>query len=156
MGFQVSGNKPAIFRMRRWCQMPQVLKTCECVREITSYLQFLLHNGIQKLIACTAAGLPCLLFSSFATKHILVCLVRSCQPPFPIVICFDPIAGALLYYFSLYEYTIHSSDILLLLRHVILYGFHIPLQKILRYCMELQRGSRLAIHTFVKRWGHPK
>lgn len=90
MASQVSGNKPAISWMCRWCQMPQILNTCEHNREITSYLQFLLQNGIQKLITCTAAGLPCLLFSSFATKHVLVWLVWSCQPPFSIITCFDP------------------------------------------------------------------
>lgn len=99
MRFQISGNKRAIFWMHSWCWMPQILNTCEHNREITNYLQFLLQNRIQKWIARTAEGLPCLLFSSFAAKHILVCVIKSCQPPFSVIICFVSIARALLHYF---------------------------------------------------------
>lgn len=53
---------------------------------------------MQKWISCSAEGLPCLLFSSFTTKYILVCFVKSCQRPFSIIICFISIARALLYY----------------------------------------------------------
>lgn len=58
--------------------MPPILNTWEHDKEITNYLQVLPQNGIREQIAHTAEGLPCLLFSSFATKHILVGSVKSC------------------------------------------------------------------------------
>lgn len=78
MGFQISGKKPAIFWVHSWCWVPPVLSTCEHNKEITNYLQVLPQNGFQEQIAHTAEGLPCLLFSSFATKHILVGSIKSC------------------------------------------------------------------------------
>lgn len=158
MGFRISGNKPAIFWMCSWCCMPQILNTCEHNREITNYLQFLLQDGIQKWIAHTAEGLPCLLFSSFTTKHILVGFIKSCQPLFSIIICFVPIARALLYYYSLHEYTIYFSDILFRLQHVIFCGFHIPLQKILRLLYgAAERFVTCDTHgREMGQWGHLK
>lgn len=78
MGFQISGKKPAIFWVHSRCWMPPILNTCEQNKEITNYLQVLPQKGIQEQIAHTAEGLPCLLFSSFATKHVLVGFIKSC------------------------------------------------------------------------------
>lgn len=51
----------------------------------------------------------------------------SCEWLFSVIICFISTASALLCYYSRYEYTIYSSDILLLLQHIMFHGFHIPL-----------------------------
>lgn len=98
-------------------ECPQIPNTCKHNREINNYLQFLLEKGIQRWIAHSAEGLPCLLFSSFTTKYIWVHFIMSCQRLFSVIICFISTARALLCYYSWYEYTMYFNDILFLLQH---------------------------------------
>lgn len=95
MGFQISGKKPAIFWVHSRCWMPPVLNTCEQNKEITNYLQVLPQNGTREQIAHTAEDLPCLLFSSFATKHILVGSIKCCY-----LFCVNSQGPAVLLFFA--------------------------------------------------------